>query len=66
MKLSLARRLDDLILRMGSKEVADAETKLLYLFAKYKLSDPHPQEFLPNKLGKYKNFGVQIIQKSLF
>ncbi len=47
-KLSSARRLDDLIFRMGSKEVTEAETKLLHLFAKHILSTPHRQLFLPN------------------
>jgi hypothetical protein len=45
--LSSARRLDDVLLRMGSKEVAEAETKLLHLFAQHILSAPHRQLFLP-------------------
>ncbi len=47
-KSSSTRRLDDLILRMGYKEVAEAETELLHLFAKHILSAPHCQVFLPN------------------
>ncbi len=45
---SSARRLDDVVLRMGSKEVDEAETKLFHLFARHMFSSPHRQVFLPN------------------
>jgi hypothetical protein len=45
---SSARRLDDVLLRMGSKEVDEAETKLLHLFAKHIISAPHHQVFFPD------------------
>jgi hypothetical protein len=45
---SSMRRLDDVLLRMGSKEVEEAETKLLHLFAKHLSFALHHQVFLPD------------------